>query len=210
MPATHLSYQNTKTHITHNIKKTKARPRREKGERVDQPKVGKRFLPPPLLPTSHPPDPRKSREGRAINKRGVGGIPFLNLGTREQGQELGRRKRTEGPPDPLQITQGQDLQWILTPESKCNGPGGPITRTKRRRPETIPSTGPEQAKLKQLSIQNHQKLKPSHQQTEIALPLNRGIGSVVSLRPLLREQRFSKKGTRQPCGASNAPKGEAL
>ena len=35
-----------KPHPTNNTKKTKARPRREKGERVDQPKVGKRFLPP--------------------------------------------------------------------------------------------------------------------------------------------------------------------
>ena len=57
-------------------RKTKARPRREKGERVDQPKVGKEIPTAPLRPTSHPPDPRRSREGRAISKRGVGGIPF--------------------------------------------------------------------------------------------------------------------------------------
>ena len=36
-----------KTDTTNNTKKNKARPRREKGERVDQPKVGKRFQPPP-------------------------------------------------------------------------------------------------------------------------------------------------------------------
>ena len=47
VPATHVSYQSTKTDTTNNTKKNKARPRREKGERVDQPKVGKRFQPPP-------------------------------------------------------------------------------------------------------------------------------------------------------------------
>ena len=46
VPATHVSYQST-NQTANNTKKTKARPRREKGERVDQPKVGKRFLPPP-------------------------------------------------------------------------------------------------------------------------------------------------------------------
>ena len=35
----------------------------------------------------------------------------------------------KGPTSPLQITQGQDQQWILTPESKCNGPGGPTNNT---------------------------------------------------------------------------------
>ena len=46
VPATHVSYQNT-NHSQQTTQRKEARPRREKGERVDQPKVRKRFQPPP-------------------------------------------------------------------------------------------------------------------------------------------------------------------
>ena len=74
----------------------------------------------PLLSTSHPPDPRRSWEGRAINNRGVGGIPFLWPRTRDSQKEEEEEEEDDDDddddeldsesPGPLQITQGQDQQ----------------------------------------------------------------------------------------------------
>ena len=69
-----------KTHTINNTKKNNSKtPAGERG--MSRPTKGGKEIPTaPLRPTSHPPDPRRSREGRAISKRGVGGIPVPQPG----------------------------------------------------------------------------------------------------------------------------------
>ena len=80
VPVTHVSSQKHEKHTTNNTKKTKARPRREKGERVDQPKVGKRCLPPPSCQLDILPIHEGVGRERAISKRGGRRDPFPQPG----------------------------------------------------------------------------------------------------------------------------------
>ena len=66
-----LNLSKHKTH-THTRNNTKQHGKTPAGERFkSQPTTGGKEIPTaPLLSHSHPPDPRRSREGRAINKRG--------------------------------------------------------------------------------------------------------------------------------------------
>ena len=116
---------------------TKQDPCRSKVWQSPNPKGRKRIPTAPLLSYNHPPDPRKESGGTGYRQEGGRRDPFphprdkIELEQKAKIKKKTRQKeededvrRTEGPPDPLQITQGQDQQWILTPESKCNGPGG--------------------------------------------------------------------------------------
>ena len=119
-----------KTHSVNNTKKNKSKtPAGERG--TSRPTKGGKEIPTaPLWPTSHPPDPRRSREGRAISKRGVGGIPFHNLGTREPDQKEGRKRQTRKAPGPIanhpgprstmELDPGVEMQWAGGPRSSRN------------------------------------------------------------------------------------------
>ena len=133
VPATHLVYQSKKHTKRTTDRKTKARPRREKGERIDLP-IGKTEMPTaPLKLTSHPPDPRRSREGRAISKRGVGGIPVSSLGTREPNQKEGRKRQTRKAPGPIANHPGPRSARDLDPGVEMQWAGGPRTEHGKRR-----------------------------------------------------------------------------
>ena len=78
----------------------------------------------------------------------------------KQKQTEGDRKRNEDQkeknkessyqtPGPLQTTQGQDHQWILTPESECKGPGG--LNQLQSEQETLP-TNPWPVRLQKTNL----------------------------------------------------------
>ena len=52
----------------------------------------------PLMSTSHPPDPRRSQEGRASNKRGVGESPSTTRGQENQNKKREEKTDRKGPP----------------------------------------------------------------------------------------------------------------
>ena len=89
------------THKAQTANKPQAKSKTPAGERgTSRSTNGRKKIPtPPLLPTSHPPDPRRSREGRAINKRGVGGILFQ----KNQKQEEGGRDRQKWATPPVRL-----------------------------------------------------------------------------------------------------------
>ena len=119
-----LSNQSTK-HTQQTTPRNEARPRREQGERVDQPKARKRSPPPPSCRLAILPDPRRSREGRAINKRGVGGVPFQTWG--QENQNNNKEKETDrrtprptanhpGPRSTMDLDPGVEMQWAGGPQ----------------------------------------------------------------------------------------------
>ena len=78
-------------------RKTKARPRREKGDRVDQPKVGKRFQPPPsgrlaILPIRE----GVGRDGPSA-RRGEEESRSTTWGQENQTRKKGERENKKGP-----------------------------------------------------------------------------------------------------------------
>ena len=138
VPATHVSYQSTK----HTSNKPKEKNKTSAGERgTRRPTKGRKEIPTPpscrlaILPVHE----RVGKDG--LSTRGGRGIPFQNLGTREPETRRGRKRQTGEPPDPLQITRGQDQQWILTPESS-NGPGSPKHIVKEEK-KGIETPGPQ-------------------------------------------------------------------
>ena len=132
VPATHISYQTQNKHSRQHKENKSKTPAGERG--TSRPTKGGKEIPTaPLLPTSHPPDPRRSREGRAISKRGVGGIPFHNLKTREQDQEEGRKRQTDRAPGPIanhpgprsamDLDPGVEMQWARGPRTEHENTG---------------------------------------------------------------------------------------
>ena len=88
-------------------------------------KGGKEIPAAPLLLTSHPPDPPRSRERRAFSKRGVGGIPFHNPGTKGPDQGGGRESQTKRAPGPIAKHPGPRSAMDLDPGVKMQWAGGP-------------------------------------------------------------------------------------
>ena len=105
-------------------------------------------------------------------------------------------------PDPLQITQGQDQQWILTPESKCNGPGGPLATLQNKQREGWKEKNPGQVEI-------DRKLKnsdPIQKRSTKILPLKKkktnyqrkspGFRIPSPCGPDKRGKKLSRKGTK--------------
>ena len=112
-------------------KKSSKTPAGERG--TSRPTKGGKEIPAaPLLLTSHPPDPRRSREGRACSKRGVGGIPFHSPGTIEPDQRGGRERQTERAPGPIANHPGPRSTMDLDPGVEMQGAGGRKRRAIKR------------------------------------------------------------------------------
>ena len=125
VPTTHVSYQHKKAQ-TANKPKTKSKTSAGGGG-TSRPTKGRKKIPTaPLLPTSHPPDPRRSREGRAISKRGGRRDPFPKPGDKRT-----RNKKREGETDrkgaPQHIANhpGPRSTMNLDPGVEMHGSGGP-------------------------------------------------------------------------------------